>query len=141
MPLPAVNRSSLSPEERRLRSLLHQLLTRSRGLLHGSLIEMARQCGKSSCRCASDEGAKHRSLYLGQTHQGKTTMEYIPKNLEATVRQWVGDFQLATTLLEQINQQARARLKASKQKAVIKSKAAAKKVIRPFRVTTPKPPD
>jgi hypothetical protein len=114
MPRKPVNPSSLPPEERRLRSQLHQLLHVAEGFLHGSLIEMVRRCGKPSCRCASHEEAKHHSLYLGQTRNGKTTMEYVPKELDPTVRQWANDFQLAVKLLEELNQQGRARLKARK---------------------------
>lgn len=114
MPRKFVSPASLSAEERRLRSQLHQLLTRSPGMLHGSLIEMARRCGNPGCRCASDDAAKHRSLYLGQTSHAKTIMEYVPKSLEPTVRQWAQDFQLATKLLEELNLQGRNRLKAQK---------------------------
>ena len=112
-----VNLVSLPPEERRLRSQLHQLLSRSEGMIHGSLIEVARRCGKPSCRCATDEDAKHRSLYLGRTHEGKTTMDYVPKHLEQTVRQWVEDCRAALALIEGINSQGRARLKEHKSRA------------------------
>jgi hypothetical protein len=123
MPRSPVNPASLPPEERRLRSQLHQLLSAAEGFLHGSLIEMARRCGKPSCHCATHEEARHRSLYLGQTLKGKTTMEYVPKELEPTVRQWAGDFQLALDLLERLNQQGRDRLKARKQRAKVKTPA------------------
>ena len=127
MPRKPVSPASLSPEERHLRSQLHQVLSAAEGFLHGSLIEMARRCGKPSCRCATDEQAKHRSLYLGQTRKGKSTMEYVPKELEETARDWAANFQLAIELLEQINQQARARLKARKKKSPAKPKASTKK--------------
>lgn len=116
MPRRPVNPASLPPEERRLRSQLHQLLSRSEGMVHGSLIEVARRCGKPSCRCATDEDAKHRSLYLGRTHEGKTTMEYVPKHLEQTVREWVDDCRAALELIEGINSQGRARLKERKRR-------------------------
>jgi len=117
MPRPPVNPASLPPEERHLRSQLHQLLSRAEGLVHGSLIEVARRCGKPSCRCATDDEARHRSLYLGRTREGKTTMEYVPKHLEETVRQWVEDCRAALELIERINSQGRARLKESKRRA------------------------
>ncbi len=106
----AVSPASLSAAERRLRSRLHQLLSNADGFLHGSLIVMARRCGKPSCRCATDDNARHPALCLGQTHQGKTTMVHVPKQLEALVRQWVGNFQDAADLLEQLSQQGRERL-------------------------------
>ena len=123
--------SSLPKEERRLRSRLHQLLHSAGGFLHGSLIEMARRCGNPRCRCATDDANKHRSLYLGQTRKGKTSMTYIPKNQEQTVRRWAENFQQASALLETLNEQGRLRLDSAKQEArsakVKASKAAAAK--------------
>ena len=141
------NRLSLSAEERRLHSRLHQLLSEAGGLLHGSLIEMARRCGNPRCRCASDDAHKHRSLYLGQTRGGKTTMEYVPKDQEQIVRRWAGDFQRARDLLEAISRQGWRRLGESKAKAkaarkAAKNKTAAKKAPapeRPRKKTTRKP--
>lgn len=141
------NRLSLSAEERRLHSRLHQLLSEAGGLLHGSLIEMARRCGNPRCRCASDDAHKHRSLYLGQTRGGKTTMEYVPKDQEQIVRRWAGDFQRARDLLEAISRQGWRRLGESKAKAKAARKAAKKKTAakkapapkRPRKKTTRKP--
>lgn len=126
MPRAPVNPACLSAQERHLRSQLRQVLSVAEGFLHGSLIEMARRCGKPSCRCATDQEAKHRSLYLGQTRKGKTTMEYVPKELEETVRQWTSDFQRAVELLEELSQQGRAKLKARKQRTPGQSQAPAK---------------
>ena len=123
----SVSPSALSAEERRLRSQLHALLHSAEGLLHGSLIEMTRRCGKPSCRCASDDAARHRSLYLGQTAKGKSVLTYIPAALEPLVRQWTADFLRAADLLEALNAQARVRL------------AAAKLVSAPARRSKPKP--
>jgi hypothetical protein len=122
-----INRLSLSAEERRLHSRLHQLLSQAGGLLHGSLIEMARRCGNPRCRCASDDAHKHRSLYLGQTRGGKTTMEYVPKDQEQNVRRWAADFQRARDLLEAISQQGWRRLVESKAKTKAARKSAKKK--------------
>jgi hypothetical protein len=119
--------ASLSAEERRIRSRLHQVLSQTVGFLRGSLIEMARRCGNPRCRCASDDANKHRSLYLGYSHEGKTTMQYIPKDLEQTVRRWAGDFQIAATLLEELSQQGRRRLNEAKANARAGKDAAKKK--------------
>lgn len=139
MPRKPVNPGCLPAEERHLRSQLHQVLSAAEGFLHGSLIEMARRCGKPSCHCATEEEAKHHSLYLGQTRKGKTTMEYVPKELEQTVRQWTSDFQLALELLEELNQQGRARLKACKQRSPAQAKAPAKRSLA-RKKTKPKTP-
>ena len=125
----AVSPASLSAAERRLRSRLHQLLSNTDGFLHGSLIVMARRCGKPTCRCATEDDARHTALCLGQTHQGKTTMVHIPKELEPLVRQWVGNFQDATDLLEQLSQQGRERLASAKaqKRAARTAKSSAKR--------------
>lgn len=138
MPRHPVSPATLPAGERQSRSRLHQLLTQAEGFLHGSLIVMARRCGKPSCRCATDEQAKHRSLYLGQTLNGKTSMLYIPAGMEREVRQWVANFQRAAQLLEDLSQQGRNRLKHSKQQAAAAKPAAARGA--PAKATKPKPP-
>jgi hypothetical protein len=110
------NRSSLSDQERDLRSRLHLLLNNAESFLHGSPIEMARRCGNPNCRCASNDQYKHRCLMLGQTRKGKTSMVYIPRHLEARVRQGIGSFQQALALLEELNLEARKRLDQAKAK-------------------------
>lgn len=138
MPKP-ISPLSLSPSERRLRSRLHQLLHQAEGLLHGSLIDMARCCGNPRCRCAAAENQKHRSLYVGQTRRGKSSMQYVPKDLEPTVRRWVEDFRKALELLEALSQEGWLRLSAAKAKARTKTRSvagAAKKKKTP----TPKAP-
>lgn len=126
MPNQPVRPATLPAQERQCRSKLHQLLSHAEGFLNGSLIVMARRCGKPTCRCASDDEAKHRSLYLGQTLNGKTTMLYIPASLEPSVRQWVANFQQAAQLIEQLSQQARVRLNLSKQQAAARKSSARK---------------
>jgi hypothetical protein len=123
MPRQSVSPATLSAQERQCRSKLHQLLSQAEGFLNGSLIVMTRRCGKPSCRCASDDKAKHSSLYLGQTLNGKTTMLYIPVSLEPSVRQWVANYQQAAKLIEQLSQQGRVRLSLSKQQASARRKA------------------
>ena len=117
MPRQPVSPATLPAQERQCRSKLHQLLSQAEGFLNGSLIVMARRCGKPTCRCSSDDEAKHRSLYLGQTLNGKTTMLHIPASLVPGVRQWVANFQQAAQLIEQLSQQGRIRLSLSKQQA------------------------
>jgi hypothetical protein len=132
------SRSNLSVRERELRSRLKLLLSNADGFIHGSLIEMARKCGKPSCACARDDDRKHRSRYLGQTRDSKTSMTYLPERLEPRARQAIEHFRQAQALLEEINVEARLRLDKAKaasapQKKSSRNKAAAKK-------TQPKPP-
>ena len=108
------SRPSLSDQERRVRSRLHQLLNSAEGFIHGSLIKMARRCGNPKCRCATDDQHKHRSPYLSQTRKGKTTTTYVGRDFEAQVRRWIDNYQQAIALLEELNQEARLRLDQAK---------------------------
>ena len=83
------HRKGLSEPDRGARSQLRQLLERADGLIHGSLIRMARTCGKGGCRCAL-KGQKHQSWYLGVSTKGKVRMKHIPKAQEAVFKTTVG---------------------------------------------------
>lgn len=131
MPRQPISPSILPAAERQCRSRLHQILSQAEGFLHGSLIVMVRRCGKPSCRCATDDDTRHKSLYLGQTLGGKTTMIYIPARLERTVRQWHGNFQQAERLIEQLSQQGRARLSQAKAAKPAKPASASRKAPQP----------
>jgi hypothetical protein len=131
MPRQPISPSLLPAAERQCRSKLHQFLNQAEGFLHGSLIIMARRCGKPSCRCAADDNARHESLYLGQTLGGKTTMIYVPARLERTVRQWHDNFQQAELLIEQLSQQGRVRLSQAKAARPAKPDSASRKAPHP----------
>ena len=108
------HRGALSRTERSLRSRLHKLLDDADGLVHGSLIRMARTCGNPRCKCAT-KGEKHVSLYLGQTRKGKTRMKYIPRTWEGRIRRWADNYQQARELLEQISEEGWRKLRESKE--------------------------
>jgi len=93
-------RTSQSAQERRLRSELRKILDSS-GMLHGTVIERQRACGKPNCKCT--RGQKHRSLYLVVTEGGKPRQLYVPADWEQTVRQWVQDYQKARELMEEVS--------------------------------------
>lgn len=78
------SRAQRPPRERQARSKAVQLLARNQPLLRGSLVQMARTCGKKGCRC--QQGQKHVSLYLSTRLEGKRTMIYIPESLAERVR-------------------------------------------------------
>ena len=75
-------RSRYGPEERAARARLAQLL-HDHELILGSVVSMARTCGKKGCRCQT--GDKHVSLYLSIKLEGKRRMVYIPADLEEEV--------------------------------------------------------
>ena len=98
----ATSRASLSAKERALYSKLRRLLNEP-GLVRGNLVEMKRSCGKQSCKCQSEAQAKHRSLYLGVSIDGKHRMIYIPSAWEDRVREWTSRHSQLRDLLEQVS--------------------------------------
>jgi len=99
------HRKGLSVADKTARSQLHKLLEQADGLVHGSMIRMARRCGNPRCRCAT-QNQKHVSWYLGVTEKRKTRMKHLPKSAEAKARRWVEQYQKARALLEQSSQEA-----------------------------------
>lgn len=95
-------RSQRSAPERHARSLLAQLITQQ-PFLRGSLVERARSCGKPTCRC--QRGQLHRSLYLAVRQHGQPALLYIPRALEATVRQWVANGRSLAQQVQALHQQ------------------------------------
>lgn len=96
------SRSQRPPEERHARSRAVQLAAES-PLLRGSLVSMARTCGKPSCRC--QRGEKHTSLYLAVRLDDRRRMLYVPPAMEDTVRGWVENAREVDRLLDFISQQ------------------------------------
>ena len=95
-------RTALPSKDREIYSRLRQLL-KEPGLIRGNLVEMRRQCGKKTCRCQADPKARHCSLYLGLSLNGKHRMVYIPVEWEARVREWVARYSEVRDLLEEIS--------------------------------------
>jgi hypothetical protein len=95
-------RSPRSAEERFARSQLAQRLT-EQSFLRGSLVESSRSCGKPTCRC--QKGQRHHSLYLAVNHRGQRALLYIPRALEATVRQWLDNGRWIDQQLQALHQQ------------------------------------
>lgn len=108
------HRGVWSRKERSLRSRLHRLMATADGLVHGSVIEMARVCGNPRCKCAL-KGEKHVSLYLEQTRDRKTRMKYIPKTWEGRIRRWANNYRKARDLLEGISDEGWSRLASRKE--------------------------
>ena len=99
------HRKGLSEADRQARSQLHQLLERADGLVHGSLIRMARRCGNPNCRCALKD-QKHASWCLGVSEKGRTRMKHVPRAQEGAVKRWVQQYRQARQLLETISHEA-----------------------------------
>jgi hypothetical protein len=91
------------PKNQRAQYSRLRLLLKEPGLIRGNLVEMRRACGKKSCRCRTDPKARHRSLYLGLSLNGKHRMLYIPAEWEKRVREWVSRYSEVRHLLEEIS--------------------------------------
>jgi hypothetical protein len=76
-------RSQRPPEERHARSRAVQHIAEN-SLLRGSLVAMARTCGKAGCHCR--KGEKHTSLYLSVRLNNRRRMIYVPPAMEEGVR-------------------------------------------------------
>jgi hypothetical protein len=109
------SRSQRSPQERDARSRVVKRVA-EQPLLRGSLVEMARTCGKAGCHC--QQGEKHVSLYLAIRRGRQRTMIYIPSALEETVRQWVQTGREVDDLLDFISQQSLEQLLQQKERAL-----------------------
>ena len=97
--MPARNR--FSAQERATRSRLAQLL-HDHEVIAGSVVSMARRCGKKGCHC--EQGEKHVSLYLSVKVKGKRRMVYIPAELEEQVRRAVGVYRQSEQLTQVLSE-------------------------------------
>ena len=100
-------RSSIPLEERKTRSRLAKLV-HDEPMTRGSIIQMSRSCGQSSCRC--QRGKKHVSPYLGISKGGKVRMIFLAKDWQAPVKGWVKNYSEVKYLLERLSDMYRERL-------------------------------
>ena len=90
------HRTALPEKERKARSKATQLI-HEKPLIVGGMVEMARTCGKSGCKCA--RGEKHKSWCVSLRHKGKRKMIHIPRACEEEVFEGIKAYQ---TLWEQM---------------------------------------
>ena len=93
-------RNRFGSQERSARSRLAQLLHES-DVICGSVVSMARTCGRAGCRC--ERGEKHVSLYLSTKVEGKRRMVYIPDELQEEVRRRVAAYREVQQLTEVVS--------------------------------------
>ena len=74
------------------------------------MVSTARRCGKKSCACQRG-GAKHPVLYLTGKEGGKTVSLYVPRAMEAEVRQWAANRRKLKALLKEIDEVGKAILR------------------------------
>lgn len=115
------SRSQRPAEERHARSRAVQHVA-DNPLLRGSLVSMARTCGKAGCHC--QQGEKHVSLYLAVRLGNRRKMIYVPPAMEQTVHEWVENGREVDHLLDFISQQCLSQFLQQKQQQLGRSTSA-----------------
>jgi hypothetical protein len=93
-----------------------QLLARIRALgpmVHGSLVEAKRTCGKKGCRCA--QGEPHTAFYLSRRVEGKTRLEHVSRDQATAVRRWRKEHDRLVALVEELTTALLQELRESKE--------------------------
>ena len=97
---------------RRFRDARVKQLARAKSLLAGSLVRIAKHCGRAGCRCQparrGGRGEKHVGWYLTRYHAGKTQTTYVPVDLVREVRAWVKEHRRVRGLVQDISELNRA---------------------------------
>ena len=87
---------------RRMRDSRVQQLTPRGPVLAGSLVQIAKHCGRPGCHC--QRGEKHVGWYLTRTVAGKTQTTYVPLTLLKEVQGWIQEYHRLKTLTAEISQ-------------------------------------
>ncbi|MFQ5454113.1 MAG: DUF6788 family protein [Candidatus Zixiibacteriota bacterium] len=101
------HKSNLSKKERTARSKAAKIISRDY-FIQGSLVKMARVCGKETCKCT--RGEKHVSLYLAIREDNKRKMLYIPRELETQVKTKIAAYKDIKKAMELISDNCLKRL-------------------------------
>ena len=91
---------------RRRRDARVKQLARAGPLLAGSLVRIAKHCGRAGCRC--QRGEKRVGWYLTRYHAGKTRTTHVPVDLVEEVRAWVKEHRRVRRLAQEISELNRA---------------------------------
>ena len=67
-----------------------QQMLKSRTMIKGSVVTLARACGKAGCKCT--RGEKHTSRYLSISEGSKTRMVYLRPGMEMRITQGVDSY-------------------------------------------------
>jgi hypothetical protein len=86
-----------------LRKSTAKTLSKQGKIIKGSFVILRRTCGKKNCKCYK-KGELHTSLYLSQSHKGKTRMIYIPKKHEKEVKEYAKNHKLVLKSLEELSE-------------------------------------
>ena len=86
---------------RRMRDARVRQLAKVGPLMAGSLVQIAKHCGRPGCRC--QKGQKHVGWYLTRSVDGKTQTTYVPLDLRKEVDGWIKAHRRLKQLVEEIS--------------------------------------
>jgi hypothetical protein len=107
------HRRHLPDQERVARSKVAKLV-HDKPFVVGSLVKMARTCGKAGCKCT--RGDKHVSWYLAVREKGVRKMICIPRQSEKDVIEWVNTYKEIWGLIDTISKQCFQRISSKKER-------------------------
>ena len=91
---------------RRMRDARVKKLAHIGPLMAGSLVRIAKHCGRPGCHCQT--GEKHLGWYLTRRHQGRTQTTYVPVDMVEEVRSWIEAHRKLKQLISEISDLNRA---------------------------------
>lgn len=87
---------------RRMRDCRVRQLAPRGPVLAGSLVQIAKHCGRAGCHC--QRGEKHVGWYLTRPVGGKTQTTYVPLSMLEEVQGWIQEYRRLKTLTTEISQ-------------------------------------
>ncbi len=91
---------------RRMRDARVKKLAADRPVLGGSLVRIAKHCGRPGCHCQT--GEKHVGWYLTRRAHGKTQTTYVPQEMLEEVHGWIQEHHRLKTLMAELSELNRA---------------------------------
>jgi len=91
---------------RRMRDSRVKKLAAERPVLGGSLVRIAKHCGRPGCHCQT--GTKHVGWYLTRPVKGKTQTTYVPQEMLQEVQGWIQEHRRLKRLVAEISELNRA---------------------------------
>lgn len=91
---------------RRMRDARVRKLAQVGPLLAGSLVRIAKHCGRPGCHCQT--GDKHVGWYLTRSVKGKTQTTYVPIDMRKEVQGWINEHRRLKQLIAEISELNRA---------------------------------
>ena len=103
-----MRKSQMSYKERATRSQLAKLIHYA-PIMRATVTIRRVTCGKPRCHCA--QGERHLAAYITSRTGGRTRQLFIPREREAEVRSWVGNYHRVCELLDELSELFWARAK------------------------------